>query len=139
MWSSPMLEPKQGKKRYFEADFTDGKKRSRMVGFKEKQQKVLSSMSADRSPVKIKRCEIQESMYTSSLEIKLTGSSMIEKSPVKFNVNAETSSSSARVVEISGVLQMRKSEKVCEGQSFENLQGFSCNVWKINAEHSYFG
>ena len=81
-----MQTPKKGKKRYFEGDLSDGKKRMRLVGFEEDQQKKLEEYTLQQSPVKLKKCEVHKSQYTGNLEVKLTGKTTIELSPTKFHI-----------------------------------------------------
>ena len=65
-----MNEPKQGSERCFHADLTDEKKKIRLVGFKEEQQKQLESYKLWKSPVKLTDC-VQKSTFSGNFEIKI--------------------------------------------------------------------
>ena len=55
----------------------------KLVGFDADQQKQLSTYQMQKSPIKIKDCQIQRLSYTDDLETKLTPKSSMEKSPTK--------------------------------------------------------
>ena len=55
----------------------------KLVGFDADQQKQLSTYQMQKSPIKIRDCQIQRLSYTGDLEIKFTPKSSMEKSPTK--------------------------------------------------------
>ena len=107
---SKMKDPKRGTKRYFHADLTDGKKKIRLIGFNQQQQKQLEDFGLQQSPVKLTDCVVQKSTYSGNFEIKLTDQTKIQESPVKnFQI---PESSSAEFSSISEVQEMRNYDKI---------------------------
>ena len=76
-----MQTPKKGTKRYFRGQVTDGTKKMRIVGFDEYHLNQLEPLDANRSPIKLSKCEVQRSSYSGDLEIKLTSKTNIGQSP----------------------------------------------------------
>ena len=66
----------------------------KLVGFNEDHQKQLATYELQKSPTCIKECQVQRSSYSVDLEIKLKDTSVIEKSPNKFQIKSVSSTES---------------------------------------------
>lgn len=87
-----MLEPHKRTQRYFRGQVSDGSKKLRLTGFEEDQLRILESFNATDSAIKISHCEVQKSLYSGYLEVKLTNRSTISKSSKKFESSLQPSS-----------------------------------------------
>ena len=81
---SPMKKVKSGVK-YFDGTVTDGSRNLRIIGFDEKLQIKLSTLTENKNPVKVESCQIKQSR-NDDFEILLKQSSNILPSPKKIEI-----------------------------------------------------
>ncbi len=79
--------------KYIEGEVTDGTTNLRIVGFDEKLQATLSTLSQNKTPVKAEKCQIKRSR-NEEFEILLNRSTNISSSPKKLKFSASNISPS---------------------------------------------
>ncbi len=83
---SPMKKSRTTDNHYFDGHLTDGVTSIRLTGFGTAQQQLLAEYSKNRTPVKLSKCQVSNSMVEGKLQVVLKTYSNIDKSPTKFSV-----------------------------------------------------
>lgn len=81
---SPMKPNRSRSCTYFDGQISDGKKKTRLVGFDEDKHKILAEYHAKREPIALEDCEVKKANISQDMEI------MVKK-PILFNLQRRLS------------------------------------------------
>lgn len=83
---SPVKASTTGKSKFFHGELTDGKAKVRFVGFDSKSHEKLADFYKTKQPLTLSGCSINESKYSSDLEVIVKQSTQLLHSSSKFEV-----------------------------------------------------
>lgn len=104
---SPMKKGKSSQ--FFDAKIIDDKAQVRVVGFSTALRKRMANFEDSHDPVALQNCRIKKARYSDELEIILSPTTQISKSPKKFQQVIKTKSG---IITISNIQNMCDYDKV---------------------------